>query len=86
DAILKGGLIRYITASYGYKAINFLIKYINASYTLDIEYNKNLTHALILAFKRLVFNSNYITIIYKAVKSFISTEQKGIHSFRQASY
>ncbi|KAL2755224.1 hypothetical protein ACRALDRAFT_2106895, partial [Sodiomyces alcalophilus JCM 7366] len=82
DAILKGGLIRYVTTSSGYKAINLLIKYINVSYTLDIKYNKNSTYNILLTFKRLALNSNYIAIIRKAIETFLSIKQKGTYSYR----
>ncbi|KAL2757206.1 hypothetical protein ACRALDRAFT_2101419, partial [Sodiomyces alcalophilus JCM 7366] len=82
DAILKGGLIRYLTASDGYKAINLLIEHVNALYTLDIKYNKNSMHDISSTFKRLALNSNYIAIIQKAVESFLGTKQKGTYSYR----
>ncbi|KAL2755202.1 hypothetical protein ACRALDRAFT_2107131, partial [Sodiomyces alcalophilus JCM 7366] len=84
EAILKGGLIRYVTTGSGYKAINLLIKYINASYTLDIKHNKNSIHDISLTFKRLALNRNYIAIIYKAVEGFLRTKQKGTYTYRKA--
>ncbi|KAL2753603.1 hypothetical protein ACRALDRAFT_2110838, partial [Sodiomyces alcalophilus JCM 7366] len=74
EAILKGGLIRYVITGSGYKAIDLLIEHINISYTLDIKYNKNSTHDISLTFKRLALNNNYIAIIRKAVKSFLRTK------------
>ncbi|KAK3384608.1 hypothetical protein B0T24DRAFT_646474 [Lasiosphaeria ovina] len=78
-AILKGGLIRYITAGSGYKAINLILEHINALYTLDIKYNKNSTHDIYTTFSRLALNGNFLATIRKSVETLFESKQKGIH-------
>ncbi|KAK3364848.1 hypothetical protein B0T24DRAFT_652198 [Lasiosphaeria ovina] len=78
-AILKGSLIRYTIAGSGYKAIDLILKYINASYTLDIKYNKNSIYDIYTTFSRLALNGNFLTTIRKSVKTLFESKQKGTH-------
>ncbi|KAK1830248.1 hypothetical protein QBC39DRAFT_261345, partial [Podospora conica] len=76
-AILKGSLIRYITAGNEYKLINLLLKYINASYVLNIKFNKNSTYDIYTIFSRLAFNSTLLVAIRKFIKSLFRSKVKG---------
>lgn len=80
DAILKGGLIRCVTAGSMYKAIDLMLEHINASYALDIKHNKNSTHDIRSTFSRLALNGNYLATIRKSVETMFSgTYHKGTH-------
>ncbi|KAK7752206.1 hypothetical protein SLS62_005740 [Diatrype stigma] len=80
DAILKGGLIRCITAGSKYKAIDLMLEHINAVYAIDIKHNKNSTHDLRSTFSRLALNGNYLATIRKSVERTLSaTYSKGTH-------
>ncbi|KAK3371643.1 hypothetical protein B0T24DRAFT_650512 [Lasiosphaeria ovina] len=78
-AILKGGLIRCTIAGSGYKAIDLILKHINASYTLDIKYNKNSIYDIHATFSRLALNGNFLATIRKSVKTLFESKQKGTH-------
>ncbi|KAL2753605.1 hypothetical protein ACRALDRAFT_2111750, partial [Sodiomyces alcalophilus JCM 7366] len=77
DTVLKGGIIRYITTGSRYKAINLLLKYINALYILDIKHYKNSTYNINVTFERLTLNGNYITIIRKSIKELLRSKLIG---------
>ena len=66
--IFKGGFICYTTTGSGFKAINLILKYINALDILNIKYNRNCIHIFIAILLRNAFNKNYLIIIRKSVK------------------
>lgn len=85
EAILKGGLIRCTTAGSGYKAIDLLLEHVNASYALDVKFNKNSTHDIQATFSRLALNGNYLATIRKSVEGVFRAKQKGTHTAGDAT-
>lgn len=85
DAILKSGLVRCTTAGSGYKAIDLALEHVNASYALDIKFNKNSTHDIQATFSRLALNGNYLATIRKSVEGLFQSKQKGTHTAGDAT-
>ena len=79
EAIIKGGLIRCITAGSQYKAIDIILEYQNTIYAINIKNNKNSIYNIEATLLRFSFNSNVLATIRKGSEGVYRRIIKGIH-------